>query len=197
MGRGPMPCGALFRGMLLHVAACAVFLCAMPCSHTALADMEEGCGDGRLGFFFYVQGCPGPESPAGDDGDADGLSDAWEMTHFACLDLDGSDDPDGDGLVNSSEEALGADPNAADSDADGVPDGADSSPIAAANTDGDSLPDDWENFLLGGLAHNGDGDPDGDGTLNADECAMRLDPLAAGTPDTLNITLLTVTRPAA
>jgi len=78
-----------------------------------------------------------------------------------------------------------------------VPDGADGAPLAAADTDGDSMPDDWENFLLGGLANNGDGDPDGDGTLNADECAMRLDPLAAGTPDTLNITLLTVTRPAA
>jgi len=37
------------------------------------------------------------------DSDADGLSDAWEQSHFGDLSEDGSGDPDGDGYVNIEE----------------------------------------------------------------------------------------------
>ena len=45
------------------------------------------------------------------DSDADGLSDAWEQSHFGDLSEDGSGDPDGDGYVNIEEQDFGLDPN--------------------------------------------------------------------------------------
>lgn len=44
----------------------------------------------------------------------------------------GSDDPDGDGLTNSAEASLGTSAEDADTDGDGIPDGADSAPLVAA-----------------------------------------------------------------
>jgi len=45
------------------------------------------------------------------DGDADGLLDAWEMTYFGNLLQTAAGDPDGDGLTNGQEFANGADPS--------------------------------------------------------------------------------------
>ena len=57
------------------------------------------------------------------DSDGDGVKDVDELAFFGDLDEDGSGDPDGDGLVNSNEFALGGDPTASDTDADGMDDG--------------------------------------------------------------------------
>jgi Abnormal spindle-like microcephaly-assoc'd, ASPM-SPD-2-Hydin len=49
------------------------------------------------------------------DGDADGMPDAWEITHFGSAGaVNGTDDADGDGLNNFGEYALGLDPNKGD-----------------------------------------------------------------------------------
>ena len=44
------------------------------------------------------------------DSDGDGLPDAWELEHFGDLSFSGNDDPDGDGVKNSTELANGTDP---------------------------------------------------------------------------------------
>ncbi len=44
------------------------------------------------------------------DTDYDGLDDAWEMAQFGNLDQSGTDDPDGDGDDNETEESNGTDP---------------------------------------------------------------------------------------
>ena len=101
------------------------------------------------------------------DRDGDGLPDAWESAYGLAPDSnaaeDGADgDPDGDGLSNRLELALGTHPKNAD-------------------TDGDGLPDGWE--VRHGLnplsAEGGDGalgDPDQDGLTNAQELAMGTRP---------------------
>jgi hypothetical protein len=67
----------------------------------------------------------------GDDSDNDGLPDAWERNFFGGLGMGPNDDPDGDGLTNAQELALGTNPIVADTDGDGFSDGAE----AAAGTD--------------------------------------------------------------
>ncbi|RYD31577.1 MAG: hypothetical protein EOP87_14470, partial [Verrucomicrobiaceae bacterium] len=83
------------------------------------------------------------------DRDADGLVDSWEIRYFSNLSAVPGADPDGDGESNLTEQANGSAPvhrasNAADVDADG-------------------LPDAWERTHFSTLAHNGGSDPDGDG----------------------------------
>ncbi len=50
-----------------------------------------------------------------DDTDADRLPDAWEMTHFGSLTMNGADDPDGDSFSNLQEYLAGSNPNDASS----------------------------------------------------------------------------------
>jgi alpha-tubulin suppressor-like RCC1 family protein len=69
------------------------------------------------------------------------------------------DDPDGDGLSSGREQFLGCDPFAADTNGDGLPDGA---------------------AIQAGLSCSSP-DTDGDGLLNADELARGTDPLRADT----------------
>jgi hypothetical protein len=63
------------------------------------------------------------------DRDNDGLPDLWERQHFNGTMQNGTDDPDGDGLNNSAEFALGTDPTKADTDGDGVDDLNDIAPL--------------------------------------------------------------------
>ena len=53
------------------------------------------------------------------DSDSDGLPDYWEIKYFGALSEDSNDDHDGDGLSNSYEFAIGADPAFKDGDLDG------------------------------------------------------------------------------
>jgi gliding motility-associated-like protein len=58
--------------------------------------------------------------------------------------LDYPKDPDGDGLTNNQEEALGTDPYNADTDGDGIGDKNDTDPLEGdtnTDTDGDGIPD--------------------------------------------------------
>nr|AYM52573.1 cell surface protein [Aetherobacter rufus] len=99
-------------------------------------------------------------------------------------------DSDGDGLFDSVEEAIGSDPHDADSDDDGVPDGAEVDP--QADTDGDGLinvldPDSDNDGLYDGteLGLGCDG-PGTDKTkhhciADADHGATKTDPLLADT----------------
>jgi hypothetical protein len=73
-----------------------------------------------------------------------------------------SDDLDGDGLSNQLEAQLGTDPNDADSDDDGVPDGAEGDPGADPDSDG----------LVNAL----DPDSDGDGLLDGTEAGVVTPP---------------------
>ena len=56
------------------------------------------------------------------DSDGDSLHDVDELIFFGDLDETGGGDPDGDGLVNSDEFALGGDPTKSDTDFDGMDD---------------------------------------------------------------------------
>ncbi len=123
--------------------------------------------------------------PTNDDSDGDLIPDYLDFN-----DNDGPlGDTDGDGIINSVETTLGTQPDNADSDGDGVCDGA----IAVAgvcvagenaaggqNTDGDALIDAL------------DSDDDGDGVLTtAEDANMDGDPTnddvnASGTPDYLD-----------
>jgi len=73
----------------------------------------------RFGTGAALPSCEG-------DADCDGLSDAWEAANFGASAMgdpsNGLLDPDGDGLNNAEEYALGSNPNAADSDGDGYSD---------------------------------------------------------------------------
>ena len=63
-----------------------------------------------------------PQTP---DTDSDGLTDLFEVNHGfnPTTGGDATQDPDGDGIDNLSEQAAGTDPNDADSDDDGLLDG--------------------------------------------------------------------------
>ncbi|MCC7518713.1 MAG: fibronectin type III domain-containing protein [Verrucomicrobiae bacterium] len=64
------------------------------------------------------------------DSDQDGLLDKWEIEHFGSISAQtGSGDPDQDGFTNLQEQQAGTDPNVADTDGDGIPDGSDPYPL--------------------------------------------------------------------
>ena len=56
------------------------------------------------------------------DANADGMPDRGELAYCGTLNVDGSLDPDGDGLVNSNEFVLLGNPFAVDTDGDGMSD---------------------------------------------------------------------------
>ena len=122
------------------------------------------------------------------DGDADGLSDAFELLSFGTsanvFDTDGdglsdgeefaagtdphNPDTDGDGLVDGREVHLGTDPFDGDTDDDGLSDAEEdlygTNPLSD-DGDGDHLPDEWEirNGLDPNDSSDGLSDADADG----------------------------------
>ena len=105
------------------------------------------------------------------DTDGDGLPDSWEMTYFHNLSQGASDDSDGDGLDNSLEYQYGTDPTIADTDGDGVLDGAEvfdfgTNPLSV-DSDGDGLTD-WDELSIFGT-NPLSVDSDGDGLTDWDE----------------------------
>jgi hypothetical protein len=124
------------------------------------------------------------------DQDGDGLNDTWELRHFGnIVDQGALDDPDKDGLNNVNEEGAGTDPIVADSDGDGVMDGAETTTgrfVSATDTGTNPLePDTDEDKLVDGVetgtgifvdANNTGTDPnerdsDGDSFLDGVEVA--------------------------
>jgi RHS repeat-associated protein len=116
------------------------------------------------------------------DHDGDGLS-----THDELF-IHGTDpsmaDTDLDGLSDGAETALGTCPLTRDTDGDGLCDGSDPDPRAptpAADLDGDGLPDAWEIFRYGatGVAHSAS-DISPSGFTHGAALLAGADPAAAG-----------------
>jgi len=104
-----------------------------------------------------------------DDGDDDGMGDAFEVRFFGDLSHDGTADGDGDWLNDLAEYRAGTDPTSLDTDGDGLSDGDEVSvrgtnPLAS-DTDGDELNDGAEVHVWGTdpLSPDSDGDLLGDG----------------------------------
>jgi hypothetical protein len=95
------------------------------------------------------------------DGDQDGLDDAWEVANgFSPTNpADGGLDADGDGLTNVQEFQLGTNPRAVDSNGDGF-------------TDYTAIQMGWNPTAA---------DSDGDGLSNATELSLGTDPFLADT----------------
>ncbi len=129
-------------------------------------------------------------------GDGDTLPDEWEFIHFGNLSSTDTDDPDGDGLVNTGELASASNPNLthsdtdlltdwedvragfspvlADTDGDGIPD--DEDLYNGPDTDGDLMSDPWEKLHFGNLSQTATNDADSDLLENLEEHDARTDP---------------------
>jgi hypothetical protein len=115
------------------------------------------------------------------DSDNDGLPDDWEIRFFGNLDQTGAGDPDGDGLDNATEFALGTFPNDPDTDKDGLSDGEEvnvtkTDPLKW-DTDGDRLSDKDELTIY--KTDPLKADTDGDGFNDYEELRLLTDPLDA------------------
>ncbi|MEO8177521.1 MAG: OmpA family protein [Deltaproteobacteria bacterium] len=146
----------------------------------------------------------------GADSDGDGLDDTWELTYFGSLGALPSADPDGDGLSNGGEHALGSDPTLFDTDGDSLSDGQERAlrtDPTVRDSDDDGLSDytetqvqhtnprrrdtdgggrgDGEEVVLDGtdplLAADDLLDSDGDGLSNQQESSLGTNPFAVDT----------------
>jgi Bacterial TSP3 repeat len=120
-----------------------------PFIHFGDGDHSRGCSSDSPKFFLRLKhgDFPGIDSlaAAGNaDFDEDGLSNLFEVTFgYDPFDPESNPngaanagaDPDGDGLTNAEELTPGTDPNNPDTDGDGIPDGADSSPLVVDQVD--------------------------------------------------------------
>lgn len=85
---------------------------------------------------------------AGEDRDADGLPDVWEVKYFGNTDPTATGDPDADGSSNLDEYKRDTNPANPDTDADGLKDGAETKTglyVSATNTGTDPLNPDTDN----------------------------------------------------
>lgn len=113
------------------------------------------------------------------DSDNDNLDDNWERAHFNDLSKDGSADSDSDGLTDLAEHDQRTDPNATDTDGDGVDDGPEvnmhsTSPLNA-DTDGD-LRTDGEEINGDPKSNPLEQDSDGDTYRDGFEVTQNSDP---------------------
>ncbi len=104
------------------------------------------------------------------DTDNDSLCDVWELSMFGDLSYGPDDDPDNDGMSNADEYQWGTDPQAEDTDSDGLADGlelagdADADPATQTNplafdTDGDGIGDGIEDSNQNGMVDLLETDP--------------------------------------
>jgi hypothetical protein len=115
-------------------------------------------------------------NPLAGDSDNDGLDDLWEVSNATDPNSNDSQlDPDGDGLVNIDELTYHSNPQIADTDSDGLTDGAEvhthlTDPVNK-DTDGDFMSDGWEiRFALAPLvSQDANDDLDGDSYSNLEE----------------------------
>ncbi|MEZ5477276.1 MAG: hypothetical protein R3E95_07275 [Thiolinea sp.] len=137
-------------------------------------------------------------TPVTDDTDGDGKPDYLDTDSDGDGILDGLEDKNGDGIVDSGE----TDPSDTDSDGDGILDGVEDAnrngiqdtgetdPVSA-DSDGDTIPDGVEDANRNGTQDAGETDPlstdsDGDGILDGVEDANRNGTQDAGETDPLN-----------
>ena len=99
------------------------------------------------------------------DGDADGLPDSWELTHFGNLNQTGTGDADGDYATNASEQAAATSP----ADRNAFPDTEDGT--------GDGMADAWELVYFGTTAVLPGNDADSDTFTNLDEFLANSHPV--------------------
>jgi len=117
------------------------------------------------------------------DSDGDGLADSFELARAGNLTTltSRTQDADGDGLTNDQEYAALTNPVVADTDGDGLSDGAEvntqgTNPLST-DTDGDDMPDGWEvSKGLSPLVANRFEDADGDRYPNVFEYFYGTDP---------------------
>lgn len=123
---------------------------------------DDNDADGINNRDEYLAGSNPSSAVSGpDDTDADGLTDAWEITWFGNITAQtGSGDADGDHLTNLQEMESGTSPTNPDDDGDGLSDG-------------------WERTYFSGLTQTGTDDPDGDGFTNEQEETGFSDPSLA------------------
>jgi Calx-beta domain-containing protein/FG-GAP repeat protein/thrombospondin type 3 repeat protein len=118
------------------------------------------------------------------DLDNDGMDDAWERKFFfdPTDPADASLDTDLDGLLNVQEFELFTDPNASDSDRDGLNDSDEinihSTNPNAFDSDSDGMDDKWElDFDFDPSVTDGEVDADGDGFSNEQEYFAQSNPI--------------------
>ena len=130
------------------------------------------------GLAFYVDT---NWTVAGGDADSDGLDDIWELGFADDLATLGDGDADADGLSDADEQATGTNPVLADTDGDGLEDGAEVNTHGTtptnADSDGDTLSDGDEVNTHG--TNPALADTDEDGYADNEEIIEGTDPLDA------------------
>ncbi len=122
--------------------------------------------------------------------DGDGMPDWWELKYFgSATAADPGGDEDSDGLTNLDEYGNVTDPVAADTDGDGLEDGAEVNTYGTdpldTDTDDDGLSDSEEVNTY--ATEPTDPDTDGDGRLDGWEIAWGSDPLDPNSPGPVTV----------